>query len=76
MTDKELKEMNDLGIPFLQVDSPQNIFVINLAIGILLILIGLLLLKKSKLKHKSIIGWLLVATGLTACFTKIIEWIN
>lgn len=76
MTDKELKEMNDLGIPFLQVDNPQNVFLINLAIGILLILIGLFLLKKSKLKHKSIIGWLFVATGLTACFTRIIEWIN
>ncbi|MGY0354317.1 hypothetical protein ACWY2R_07485 [Enterococcus avium] len=26
MTDKELKEMNDLEIPFFQVDNPQNVF--------------------------------------------------
>lgn len=76
MTDTELKEMDDLGIPFFHVDNPQSVFFINLAIGILLILIGLFLLSKSKLKHKSVIGWLFVATGLTVCFTKIIEWIN
>lgn len=76
MTSNELKEMNDLGIPFFHVDNPQSVIYINLAMGVLLILIGLFLLKKSKLKHKSVIGWLFVAMGLTACFTRIIEWIN
>ncbi|MGL6201183.1 MAG: hypothetical protein ACRC3H_19860 [Lachnospiraceae bacterium] len=79
MTPEELEELADLGVDIESI-TPESIFrvhLMNIGAGILMVLIGVFLLLRTKKKRggKRTAGWILLAIGISVIGVHVMQMI-